>query len=419
MRCRAGLLLLAACGSSSGPPEATRRSVVVAYAGAERESGATVVGHTRDGRIVEEVVADSMGRADVGLDDDGYLSVVFPGTLVANAPQLTVVTVVAPLEGEIVVHGPPRNPAPTIVGALRLGGPSLNAADYFEVTLGCATTRVDSLPATIDIGSCNLGSDQRIDVLVRGNHDLGGDPPAPMLDGYSAGRATMNNGAANLTLPAWRTTGTQVPITLDGVSPDLEWTFHVDGIDFLTEPLIGTAGQLYSNLNVDATTIQASLPVAGGAILTTREIMGPPAEIALAAADFLPALGTTIEQKNLSPFRLAWGAAATEADAINVHASWELDTASRPRRVIWEAVLPTDVTDVTFPRFGGDLAEKLSPVAVVPLDIVLRHLDSDGIEGYDALVAAGLHAEEKQQLNQIAARPTTGQIRTSYVTGRE
>ncbi|NVB82832.1 MAG: hypothetical protein HOV81_30925 [Kofleriaceae bacterium] len=421
MRRRAGLLVLAACGSSSpGPVEVTRRAIVVAYAGSEPEAEVVVLGHTRDGRVVEQVIADETGRADVGLDDDGYVSVVFPGKLAATAPQVTVVTVPAPLEGELAVHGPPHSPVPSIVGALRLSGSNLNVADYFEVTLGCATTRVTDLPATIDVGSCNLGSDSRIDVLARGYHDLGGDPPAPMLDGYAAGRATLTNGAATLNLPSWRTTGTMVPITLDGVDPDLEWTFRVDGIEFLTEPLIAPAGRLYTNLDVDTTTVQGSLPIAGGAVLTTREVMGTPTAIAFGAGDFLPPLDTNIAQKKLSPFTVEWAAAAeTGADAANVHASWELDTAARPRRVIWEAVLPTDATSATFPAFEGELADLLSPIAVVPLDLVLRHVDSSELDGFDALVAAGLHAEDKQTLNRIVPRATEGQIRTSYVFGRE
>ena len=86
--------------------------------------------------------------------------------------------------------------------------------------------------------------------------------------------------------------------------------------------------------------------------------------------------------------------------------------------MIWEAVLPTDVTTLTFPSFGDDFAKQLSPTSVVPLDTVLRHIDSSDLDGFDALVAAGIHAEDKLSLNRIAPRPTSGQIRTSYVFGR-
>lgn len=398
----------------------TRRAIVVAYAGDEPEPEVVVLGHTRDGRVVEQVIADATGRADIGLDDDGYVSVVFPGRLAATAPQVTIVTVPAPLEGELAIHGPPHGPTPSIVGALRLSGSRLSAADYFDVTLGCVTTRVTELPATIDVGSCNLGSDSRIDVLARGYHDAGGDPPAPTLDGYAAGRATLTNGAATLSLPSWRTSGTMVPITLDGVVPALEWTFRVDGLEFLTEPVLAPAGRLYTNLNVESTAIRGSLPIAGGAVVTTREVMGTPPAIAFGADDFLPPLGTNIAQKTLSPFTVEWPAAAdTGADAAHVHASWALDTASRPRRVIWDAVLPTDATSATFPAFEGELADVLSPIAVTPLDIVLRHVDSSELDGFDALVAAGLHAEDKQAPSRIVPRPTDGQVRTSYVFGRE
>jgi hypothetical protein len=166
---------------------------------------------------------------------------------------------------------------------------------------------------------------------------------------------------------------------------------------------------------VDATTIQAVIPASGGARVTTREVSGTPASIALADSDFLTALEPTLTQ-HAGPFGAGWAASATGADAVNLHASWEVGTIDT-HRVVWEAVLPPDSTGVAFPLVGGALAELVAPEVVHPTDVVLRHVDSSELDGFAALHAIGLHAEERLQINSIAPRPVDGQLRTAHVLG--
>ena len=118
---------------------------------------------------------------------------------------------------------------------LQVDGPALADATYYDVTLGCVTVRVVSLPASINVSACNLGTDTNLDVLVRGSHDTN-------LDGYAAGRVLMNGGVATFNIAEWSTTRPMVPVTLDGVAPTLKWTQYADTLPFVDEPLDANAG---------------------------------------------------------------------------------------------------------------------------------------------------------------------------------
>jgi hypothetical protein len=283
--------------------------------------------------------------------------------------------------------------------------------------------RVTKLPEYIDIGTCSLGSDDNLDVLARGYHSIANDPPAPVLDGYAAGRAKMIGGVAVLQLPAWQTSGMPVPLTLDGVTPYVDWTFYADGVGFGGEPL-GTSPFAYANLAVDTTVVQASLVASGRAQITHRYIAGVPSAIALSATDFLPAFDASTTITSAAPFALGWDAAtATDVDAVHLHATWQggrLTTNVVPtaHRVIWDAVVPSDVTEVRLPALDDDLGATLAGTdGIVPVDIVLRHLDSSELADFAAVQRAGLHAEDTVQISPMIAAPAAGQVRTSHVIG--
>lgn len=412
------LALVAGCRSSERG--GSRTVAVDAFAGEQPEPAVTVIGHAADGTVIDQTTADAVGYAEVGVDDGALVSVVFPGSLGALTPVISVITVPVPADDTpITVHGPGKGPAPLIVGVLEVDGPNLPGAAYFDIRIGCATVRVAALPATFDVGACSMGSDTQLDVLVAGYHDVGGDPPAPQLDGYAAGRVEMVNGVATFAIADWQAAGTDVPVTLDGIAPAVELELLSDGLSFGSQPLTDH-GTLYTGLAVDAARVTASLAGIDAARVTTREVSGAPSAIALSADDFLSAIDVTT---SLAGTTLAWEPAGL-GDAVDVHASWQLGNDARgpavptgPHRVIWDAVLPPDAASVTLPALDGDLAAAIMPVTIEPPDILVRYVDSSELDGFTALVEAGIHAEEITQPSTIAPRPTDGELRTSYAIG--
>lgn len=410
------LALFAACRSSEGG--GARTVIVSAFGGAQPEPGVLLISSAPDGTILDQANADAVGRAAIDVDDGSLISVVFPGNLSAATTVISIVTVAAPQE-EVSIHGPSRGGAPPlIVGVLQVTGPSLPAARYFDIRIGCATTRVTSLPATIDVGACSMGSDTDLDVLVAGYHDVGG---APQLDGYGAARVPMANEVATFAIPSWSKTGTDVPVAVDGVTAVVELELLSDGLSFGTQQLTDR-GMLWTGLSVDASRITASLPGINAARITTREVAGAPTAIELGAGDFLPAIGVSAAITSLAPATITWDAEGI-GDAVNLHAVWELGSAVQaavptgPHRVIWDAVLPPDAAGVTLPALDGELAKAVMPVVIDPVDVVVRYVDSGAHDGFAALLAAGIHAEETLQASTIAPRPSDGEIRVSHAIG--
>jgi hypothetical protein len=417
------LAMLAGIGCrTSGNGGGSRAVIVNAFAGDQPEPGVTVIGHAPDGDIIDQTTADAVGRAEVGVDDSALVSVVFPGNLGALTPVVSLVTLPAPDASgpELAVHGPAHVPAPLIVGTLTVDGPNLAGASYFDIRIGCATVRATQLPFSFDVGACSMGSDAQLDVLVAGYHDVGGDPPAPALDGYAAARVAMTGGVATFDVPAWQTTRPSVPVSLAGVAPFAELELFSDGLSFGSQPLTDH-GSSWTGLVVDAARVTAALAGTGTARVTTRELAGAPAAIQLAASDFLPPIEITAALTRLVPTSLRWDAAGL-GDAVNLHVTWQVAGAlaavpTGPHRVIWDAVLPPDATSVTLPAFDDELAAAIAPTAIEPVDVLVRYVDSDELDGFDALIAAGVHAEDTVQASTIAPRPRQGQLRTSHAIG--
>ena len=404
---------LVACRSSDG---GSRKVIVTTMGGDEIAVGTTVIGHAPDGSIIDETRADAVGRAEVGVDDDSFVSVVYPSTLDATTSVISLVTVPAP-EAEVTVHGPPRNGTPgLVVGVLQVTARRLNAAAYFEIQLGCANVRVMQLPATIDVGACSMGSDTELDVLVTGYSSA----TPPVLVGYGAARVPMVDGVAMIDVSSWPTTGTNVPVTLDGVMPTVEMTLYADGLSFGTQ-LITNSGTVWDGLVVDHARVTATLSGIDAARITTREIMGAPTSIALAASDFLAPITTTATIEPGTPLTIRWDAMAL-GDAVNLHASWQIAgkayaVPTGPHAVVWDAVLPPDATSATLPAFAGELSEAIAPDNVAPADVVLRYVDSTALDGFAALAAAGIHVDETGQPSTVAPRPTSGDVKATHAIG--
>jgi len=414
----AAIALLAACRSSGGG--GSRTVTVNTFAGDQPEPGVTVIGHAPNGEVIDQTNADAVGLASVGVDDDSLVTAIFPGNLGALTPVISVITVPAP-DAEVSIHGPTRNNAPPlIVGALQVDGPNLNTADYFDIRIGCATTRVTRLPADMDVGACSMGTDTKLDVLVAGYHDVSG---TSVLDGYGTGRVTMTNGLASLNVPAWQTTRASVPITLDGVAPLVEVELLSDGLSFGREQAIDRA-LLWTGLVVDASRITASLAGIDAARITTREATGAPTAIAFDTTNFLPPVSKSAALETLDPATITWDANPI-GDAVNLRATWEAGGGVRgapavptgPHRVIWDAVLPPDATRATLPALDGELASAIAPTTIMPVDVVLRYIDSAAYSDFAGLYAVGIYAGDTLQASTIAPRPPDGELRVSHAIG--
>lgn len=415
------LAWLLSIGCRSSDEHGSRTVTLTAYAGDTAEPGATVISSAPDGSIVDQTVADAVGRAAIGADDDSLVSVIFPGTITEITPAISVVSVAVGAD-EMAVHGPGHGPPPLIVGGLQVDGPNLNAAAYFDIQIGCANVRVTKLPAAIDVGACSMGTDTRLDVLVAGYHDAG-TPPAPVLDGYAAGRVAMVDGLATFTATQWLTTTTSVPVTLDGVMPSIELALLSDGLSFGAQP-VTDHGTVWTGLAVDASRITATLPGTASARVTTREVAGVPASISFAATDFLAPVALSTAIAHLAPTLVTWEPASI-GDAVDLHATWEIDPGVRgapavptgPHRVVWDAVLPPDAASATLPLLDGELATAIEPQRIDPANVMLRYVESPAHDGFAALLAAGVQAETTDAPSTIVPRPASGDLRVSETLG--
>lgn len=387
------LALAGACRGSTPPGEIVD---VYAFAGVvDPAVGASVVAHRADGTPIDTVITDATGHAGLVIEDGALVTVVFPG----DAPR--VVTTLAPAPGsELDIHGPRVASTPTVAGVLSVTPQTPLAADTFDIELGCTLTRVTSLPTSLDVSSACAGSDSNVDILVRA--DQGGQ-----LVGYAAGRVDLSEGAATFAPPTWQTSAPGAPITTTGVAPSLGWVTFSDGLPF-GAVAVTTSAPLWTGLAIDSAILRATIATGASSQITTYYFAGAPAAIAIAAGDFLPAITPSLAF-DASTTTFTWTASAVPADAGDLRLDWDAGS----RHISWDAVLPPDVTTVTLPMFGGDLAAMI-PSPSSPPDPILRYVvAATGPAGFDALLAAGLRIDT----NTIVAPPIAGNLSETRASG--
>ena len=231
------------------------------------------------------------------------------------------------------------------------------------------------------------------------------------LVGYTAGRVPFADGVAMFSPDTWQTTRPAVPVVLDGVQPQVQWTMYSDGLPMWSETLAGQ-GMTWTGLQVDTVAITATLGDATASQAALRRTTGVPASIELGAADFLAPIAPSLvlEVDPQAPVALHWKASGAGADATDVHVAWQ--TAGRP--VTWDAVLPLDATSIHFPSIDDPAVTGLVEPPDAAPTARLRYIDASDLDGFDALVAAGLDLTEPSAPT-IATPPQDGEIRTSEV----
>ncbi|MDB4955532.1 MAG: hypothetical protein JWO36_3101 [Myxococcales bacterium] len=394
---RFGLLLaIVACRTSNDGPKST----VYAYAGDVPDPAATVIAHRPNGEVIDQVQPDAVGRAEVLTEADALVSVVF-----ATADVTRVVTTLEPATGaSVAIHGPTiAGAVPLIVGVIQIApATSLTTNAGFEVTLGCRTVHVDTFPAAIEVPAPCAGSDANLDVLVRGYNSDNGDLPHLTVVGYAAARVPLIDGEAMFAPATWELTNpTVVPTVGVGGIVDLDWTLYADGLPFVGDPIYDAA-KLWTGLTVDRARVHASIrdQVATSRV-TTRVIAGEPTSLQFDTGDFLPALEPTLVLDDPARAAIHWSP-ANVGDAVDVVLSWQ--TASS--RVTWNVVLPASASSITLP-----IDASTAPAATTKPQVLLRYLESSDLDGFDAVVRAGLFVEETDDVSSIVRWPETGQVR--------
>ena len=380
-----GLLVgLAACsGGSHGKVDVVN---VYAFVGAtDPAQGATVLAHDALGKPFQAVDADASGFASIQIVPGGTITVVFPGEPTIMTPQISLITVPAPApDSELDVHGPPILTA-SAAGVLLVQPMTTIAADHYIIELGCTTSTVTQLPASITVSTLCLSKDGNLDLLVRAESN--GQPV-----GYFADRVPIVDGFAMSTPASWQTVPPTIAVVAS-VPAQLDWALLADGLVF-GDTTVTAAAPVYTGLVATGSRLVASQQGA----TTTRWTSSVPIQVNVDAGDFLPAITDSLAGDGR---HYTWTPQTFSADAIDLHFEWMPDT----RQITWDAILPPDAGETYVPDLGGgDLG---TVVGFSNPPATLRYLDAATPGGFDALVANGVY------VGTIAPRPIDGELRTT------
>ncbi len=396
--------LFAGCSNAPAPPTTT--ATVIAIGGEAPEGGVTVVSHDADGSILDQQTADATGTATIGVIDGSLITVVFPGQLVPETTTLSVITTLAPAAGAtITIHGPADPNVAVVAGALTVAPMTSIPAAAYAIELGCNAIATTTMPDTVTVIAPCEGTDTIVDALV-----LAYDASTPQqVIGYVAGEADLSSGDGMLAPATWSTTGTEIPVTLTGVTPTLDWAQLVDGLPYGQGPL-GVTGMLYDGLAVDAAVVHATV----GNVVTTLDIAGAPTAINFSTTDFpLPAITPSLALGDLTTLALTWTAPTFAAAASDVQLAWQ----GPMQNIVWDIVLPTDITAVAFPQISTDAGSLFTaPSDPSMLTANQTIVSSTDVADYGSLASAGLYVESIFQ-SVIVPTPAAGEIFTTSAAG--
>jgi hypothetical protein len=390
--------LLTACGGSGDDGPTTR--VLVLAGEIQAEAGAVVISHAADGTVIDQQVTDGSGHALLHTAPDALVTAVY------QRDTIQVVTTPALATGELVIRGPKPAKAPIIAAALAITAPAIDA-DEIVADLGCTTVRIVALPDTIDVAAACLGTDSKLDVLVRAT--VGTAPEA--IVGYAAARVPVVDGVGMLDIPVWETAPTPIPVTANDLGAALELDEISDGFVHATPP--GTTQlNAWTGLVADASRVQAQVGFTTAAQTTTEYGVGLPDSVGFPAAAFLPAATTRVALHDRAKLTFSWDALAI-GDVTDFQAVWMPAT----KVIRWDVVLPPDGSAVAFPQLDPDLAAVLAPpVGDVLLTTNLRAIDGPETTDFASVQAAGLWVDRGAS-STIVPPPATGLVSETNVGG--
>ena len=393
------LALLVLIGCQNGDDGPTTR--VLALAGElPAEAGAVVISHAADGTLIDQQVTDGSGHALLQTAPGALVTVIY------RRDAIQVVTSPALATGELVIHGPVPAKAPIIAAALALTAPAIDA-DELSADLGCATVHIAQFPDTIDVAAACLGTDSKLDVLVRATVGIAPET----LAGYYAARVPVVDGVGMLDIPTWESAPTVIPVTANDLGAVIELDEISDGFVHATPP--GTTQlNAWTGLVADASRVRAQVGFTTAAQTTTAYIAGLPDSVAFPATAFLPAATTRVALHDRAKLAFSWDALAI-GDVVDFHAIWMPGT----QVILWDVVLPPDASAVAFPQLDPDLAAILAPpVGDVVLNTDLRAIDGPDTTDFASVQAAGLWVDQGAS-STIVPPPETGLVSETNVGG--
>jgi hypothetical protein len=377
---------------------------ILALNGDEPQAGALVISHRASGELIESVHVDASAHASVQVEDDSFVTVVFPPDDVAT--RLFTVAVVGMTE-TLRIHGPPPAPTFQTIGHVDVAPAVAQPADDYEVRLACRNAQTTTWPMSVEIDATCVGVDSRIPVIAIAR--AGGQPLA-----YASGMVTLENGVATFAPSAWLPATPNVPVDSSDLTAQFDWTLWIDGLPF-QDSLVG-GGLLWDGLLVERTTIHGWRGDFVAAQHTTRQLVGPPSSVLFGAEDFLPALPRTLTATGLptkagvgQPLHFSWSEARVDADILHLALGWL--SLVDPSDVLWTIVLPPDATEFTTPKFEGEF-QPFTPGS--DPDLALRWIDSPDLVGFDSARAAGVYSLHRTESGTIVPPVTAGEIRESW-----
>lgn len=392
------------------------RVEVITLNGDVPQAGAIVVSHRPDGSLIETVHVDAAGRASAAVEDDSFVTAIYPDDGIST--RLYTVAVAGHAD-ELTIHGPALIVASAIVGRLDVTAPTDASADGYQIRLACAGFDTNppnsslfgpqTWPISIDVPAACLGNDGRIPVIVTAstNH-------APIA--YAAGMATLVNGVATLDVTAWTTYAANVPVHASDPTAKFDWTLWIDGLPFTDS--ISNGGLRWDGLSVDRTTIHATRGGALSGQSTERNVAGVPEAIAFGDADFPAAIpgalaldGAPTKVGVGHPLHFSWQSSSVAADVVALYTGYL--TYAEQKTVMWSVSLPPDATEFTTPLYEG-------PFAMVgprdDPDNALQRIDSPDAYGFDDVLAAGIYALDPYRSARVVAPVSSGDMRVSSLS---
>ena len=340
------------------------------FAGEVPEWGAPVLLHRADGTVVAQTTTESDGSATVTGDGELVSTALTLDVNDRNVPDglFTTSAEFDPLDlhlfPHVVAHGPSA-------GKLTISSstPVPDGVDLI-VDLGCETLGVGALPATIDVPQACLGDGQQLDLAVSQN--LGAPTVCPTIP-MSAARLTMNGDTTYVA-----TFEDQPQITNVEVVPDVllgGMDLWADGHRFRAVYCVASPGQpIYGvpGLHVDGRSIGALL----GDETVTARYAGDTDAIMLSPAEVPPIGRATVPTMTAAPLTLTLAPpTGGPADAVGVG-----DGA-------WFAIVPPDMTSLTYPTLDADLAARFPAPQGTPSETVWNTAQ---LTGFADVAAAGI-----------------------------
>jgi hypothetical protein len=398
------LLLVCACSSESTKLE-THDVTVTALAGDAPDQGAVLIAHRANGEVIDATEADASGRGVLTVETNAFITTWFRWTPRLGAdgipePEMRTFAVSTPApDTEILIHGPvPELP---VIGSLQVAIDEPIAAAGYLVSIGCLTRLVTTLPVSLDLTSRCLGTDSKVDVLVRaldGNHQY---------IGYAAGQAELVGAAAAFHASAWQFDAPPIRLILDGVDPIVRFAQVADGLEIDDDVVhaagVAKDGSLWNPMATSNILVRGYLlsdGTTGAEIgMFVRSMNGLANEVTVSSSDFMRTPPAAAQLSIAGNASMSWGEQPPDVDLV--YHSTQIGLLS------WNVVVPPTAGSVTLPA-EADIADRAEFT-------MTRNFESP-LNGFGESIDSGLHFERASPSVNDVISPVVGDVRSTKAT---